>query len=185
MLVVKVALTNSAEQAVQQRALDVAAQITDESIEAATPTIQTGTPAGLKPTTAQSLLQVQKVYSLVGWLLLLGSPFLLAAFGAVTWGAVGRSLRRVDRIRERVETIGGSDLHERVPVPAAKDDVAALATTMNRMLGRLETSASSQRRIIADASHELRSPLTSISSGWHRPESRAKNGRFSIVVRLS
>jgi len=111
---------------------------------------------------AQSLAQVQRVYGLVGWLLLAASPLLLAAVGAVTWIAVGRSLRSVDRIRERVETIGASDLHERVPVPAAKDEVAALAHTMNRMLGRLEQSAAVQRQFIADASHELRSPLASM-----------------------
>lgn len=224
-VVLRVALTNSVEQSVQQRARDVAAQIADEDIEAATPTIDaapgdgtlvqivnsTGTVAasspsingepaipvtalaGSEPTTsqvqlpfvdndpylvaavsvqakdevvkvitAQSLVQVQKVYTLVAWLLLIGSPFLLAAVGAVTWFAVGRSLRSVDRIRERVETIGASDLHERVPVPAAKDEIAALATTMNHMLGRLEASASTQRQFIADASHELRSPLTSM-----------------------
>ena len=224
-LVLNVALTNSVEQSVQQRARDVAAQIADEDIEAATPTIdaapgdgtlvqvvnaagavvasspsiagepaiQAAVSAGSEPTTtqvrlpfvdndpylvatvavqgrdeivtvitAQSLVQVQNVYGLVGWLLLLGSPFLLAAVGAVTWLAVGRSLRSVDRIRERVETIGASDLHERVPVPVAKDEVAALATTMNHMLGRLETSAATQRQFIADASHELRSPLTSM-----------------------
>ena len=112
--------------------------------------------------TAQSLVQVQRVNGLVAWLLLLGSPLLLAAVGTVTWFAVGRSLHSVDRIRERVETIGASDLHERVPVPVAKDEVGALANTMNRMLARLETSAATQRRFIADASHELRSPLTSM-----------------------
>lgn len=111
---------------------------------------------------AQSLAQVQRVYTLVGWLLLAASPLLLAAVGAVTWVAVGRSLRSVDRIRERVETIGASDLHERVPVPPAMDEVAALATTMNRMLERLESSAAVQRQFVADASHELRSPLASM-----------------------
>lgn len=224
-LVLNVALTNSIEQSVQQRALDVAAQIADEDIEAATPTIDaapgdgtvvqivgadggvlvsspsingeaaiaTGAPAGAQPTTsqvnvpfvdnerylvatvsvpaqdevvtvvaAQSLAQVQRVYSLVGWLLLLGAPFLLAAVGAVTWLAVGRSLHSVDRIRERVETFGASDLHERVPVPIAQDEIAALAVTMNHMLARLETSATTQRQFVADASHELRSPLTSM-----------------------
>jgi signal transduction histidine kinase len=112
--------------------------------------------------TAQSLAQEQNVYTLVKWLLLISSPLLLIVVGVVTWFAVGRSLRSVDRIRERVETIDASGLHERVPVPVAMDEVAALATTMNHMLERLEKSATTQRQFISDASHELRSPLTSM-----------------------
>lgn len=111
---------------------------------------------------AQSLAQVQKVYGLVAWLLLVGSPFLLAAVGAVTWLAVGRSLTSVDRIRSRVDTIGAADLDERVPVPAAQDEIARLAVTMNHMLDRLESSATTQRQFVADASHELKSPLASM-----------------------
>ena len=50
-------------------------------------------------------------------------------------------------------------MHRRVPVPAADDEVSRLASTMNRMLDRLEASAVRQRRFVADASHELQSPL--------------------------
>lgn len=112
--------------------------------------------------TAQSLSDVSSTYRTVATLLAVGSPFLLLAVGIATWFAVGRSLAAVDRMRLRVETIEATDLHQRVPVPKAEDEVARLAITMNEMLDRLESSASTQRRFVADASHELRSPLASL-----------------------
>jgi signal transduction histidine kinase len=78
----------------------------------------------------------------------------------LTWVLVGRTLRPVERIRAEVAEIGGSDLHRRVPVPAADDEVGRLATTMNDMLARVEEGQQRQRRFVADASHELRGPLT-------------------------
>ena len=111
---------------------------------------------------AQSLSDVASTYFTVAVLLAAGSPFLLLAVGLATWVAVGRSLAAVDRMRVRVETIGATDLHQRVPVPMAEDEVAHLAETMNSMLDRLEKSASTQRQFVADASHELRSPLASL-----------------------
>jgi signal transduction histidine kinase len=74
-------------------------------------------------------------------------------------------LRPVEAIRRRVATITAQELHARVPVPAARDEVAALAATMNAMLDRLEAAADAQRRFVADASHELRSPLATIQVG--------------------
>ena len=111
---------------------------------------------------AQSLGSVQRVVQLVVLALAVATPFLLAAVGAVTWVAVGRSLATVDRIRIRVEDIGAADLSERVPVPPAKDEIERLAVTMNHMLDRLEHAMTSQRQFVADASHELKSPLASM-----------------------
>jgi signal transduction histidine kinase len=85
--------------------------------------------------------------------------------GLATFFFVGRSLRPVEAIRQRVATITAQELHSRVPVPAARDEVASLAQTMNAMLDRLEASADAQRRFVADASHELRSPLATVQVG--------------------
>lgn len=112
--------------------------------------------------TAQSLSDVGTTLRTVASLLALGSPFLLAMVAIATWVAVGRSLSAVDTIRRRVETIESTDLHLRVPVPAADDAVGQLAITMNAMLARLERSSQVQRQFVADASHELRSPLASV-----------------------
>jgi signal transduction histidine kinase len=87
-------------------------------------------------------------------------PLSAAALAALTWVLVGRTLRPVERIRAEVAEIGGTDLHRRVPVPASADEISRLATTMNDMLSRVEQAQARQRRFVADASHELRSPLT-------------------------
>src|SRR5206468_11472195 len=94
-------------------------------------------------------------------LILLGYPLLLLAVGAATALFVGRSLRAVEAVRRQVAGITARHLHERVPVPRARDEVWRLASTMNEMLDRLEAASAAQRRFVADASHELRSPLTS------------------------
>ncbi|GAA4483209.1 ATP-binding protein [Rhodococcus olei] len=104
----------------------------------------------------------------------LGTPFIVASAAGATYALIGRSLRSVDRIRTRVATISSSDLTERVPVPAQRDEIAALAKTMNEMLARIESGQNAQRRFVADASHELRSPLATVTAaleiGRDRPE---------------
>ena len=95
-------------------------------------------------------------------LLLIGLPGLLLLVGVTTWVLTGRALRPVEAIRREVEAIGAEDLHRRVPEPSTVDEIGRLARTMNAMLGRLEDSTERQHRFVADASHELRSPLTGI-----------------------
>ncbi|RAJ36786.1 signal transduction histidine kinase [Kitasatospora sp. SolWspMP-SS2h] len=87
------------------------------------------------------------------------SALLVATVGVVTWRATGRALRPVEAIRSEVAAIGDRDLDRRVPEPGGDDEVSHLAHTMNAMLDRLEAAGLRQRRFIADASHELRSPL--------------------------
>jgi signal transduction histidine kinase len=94
--------------------------------------------------------------------LLLGVPALLAVVGAVTWWIVGRALQPVENIREEVERISSRELDRRVPDAPGDDEVARLASTMNRMLDRLQRSQDRQRRLVSDASHELRSPVAAI-----------------------
>jgi signal transduction histidine kinase len=91
-----------------------------------------------------------------------GGPALLATVAAVTWLVTGRALRPVERIRVEVAEISERSLDRRVPVPGTRDEVARLATTMNTMLDRLEQGAERQRRFVADASHELRTPVAAV-----------------------
>lgn len=86
-------------------------------------------------------------------------PLAVAALGILTWWLVGRALRPVETIRAEVSEIESSDLGRRVPQPGTNDELDRLAVTMNEMLARLEHSAAGQQRFVADASHELRSPL--------------------------
>jgi signal transduction histidine kinase len=87
-------------------------------------------------------------------------PVVVAALAALVWWLVGRTLQPVEQMRSEVATISSTDLHHRVPRPRTGDEIDRLAGTMNEMLSRLESSVARQQRFVADASHELRSPLT-------------------------
>jgi signal transduction histidine kinase len=94
--------------------------------------------------------------------LLVGVPLLVLLVAVGTWLVVGRTLRPVEDIRAEVAGIGDADLDRRVPVPATGDEVDRLALTMNEMLARLEDASRRQRDFIADASHDLQSPVTAL-----------------------
>jgi signal transduction histidine kinase len=95
-------------------------------------------------------------------LLAIGLPALLLLVAATTWRLVGRALVPVEAIREQVDAISATVLDRRVPEPSTRDEVGRLAATMNRMLDRLEKAQLRERRFVADASHELRSPIAAI-----------------------
>lgn len=69
------------------------------------------------------------------------------------------SLRPVSAMTRQADRIGGSNLHERLPVTNPHDELGRLATTFNRMLDRVADAFGQQRRFMADASHELRTPV--------------------------
>ncbi len=91
--------------------------------------------------------------------LLLGLPLALLLVAGGTWVSVGRALGPVEQLRAEVAGLSEADLSRRVPVPHGRDEIALLARTMNAMLDRLERAAARQRAFVADASHELQSPL--------------------------
>ena len=105
---------------------------------------------------------VEESTALVTGLLAAGVPIVLLIVGVVAWLLVGRSLAPVEAIRAEVEEISGTELHRRVPTPGGTDELVRLAATMNEMLARLERAHERQRQLVADTSHELRSPIASI-----------------------
>jgi signal transduction histidine kinase len=124
------------------------------------------TPAGLHTVlVGQSLDEVNDAMVALTGALVVGLPLLTIVVGTATFLFVGRTLRPVEAMRRQATTISATNLHLRLPVPVADDEVAALATTMNTMLDRIETASAAQHRLIADASHELRSPLATIHAG--------------------
>jgi signal transduction histidine kinase len=108
---------------------------------------------------------VEETARIVALLLVGGAPIIIGVAATASYRLVRQSLQSMDAIRSRVAEISTSDLAERVPVPTRRDEISALAVTMNEMLARLEAGHRAQQRFLSDASHELRSPLATIISG--------------------
>jgi signal transduction histidine kinase len=111
---------------------------------------------------ARALVDVLDTTKAITRLLIIGLPVMVVVVALATWFAVGRALAPVEAIRREVDKISAAQLNRRVPQPKAHDEIGRLAATMNRTLERLEGARNSQRRFVSDASHELRSPITTI-----------------------
>jgi heavy metal sensor kinase len=94
------------------------------------------------------------------WGLLASAPLLLLISSAGGYWVSRRALKAVDRITAAARSISIHNISERVPVTRNGDELERLAETCNAMLDRLESSVSQIKRFTADASHELRGPLT-------------------------
>jgi two-component system, OmpR family, sensor kinase len=95
-------------------------------------------------------------------LLLIAGPLALLLASVGGYELAQAALRPVDRMRVRAERITEHQLSERLPVPEAADEIAALGRTLNGMLDRVEAAVARERRVVSDASHELRTPLTTL-----------------------
>ena len=87
----------------------------------------------------------------------------LIVFPFGVWFLAQRALTPLIRMTKAASRISSQDLSQRVPVPKSRDEVGELSVTLNRMLDRLQETLETQRRFTADASHELRTPVTAIS----------------------
>ena len=87
-----------------------------------------------------------------------GAFFVVIACAGAYWLARA-ALSPVERLRRQVAALSARDEESSIEVPATRDEIAALAATMNDLLGRLQRALSRQRAFVADASHELRTPL--------------------------
>ncbi|WP_420035583.1 sensor histidine kinase [Streptomyces sp. cg28] len=139
--------------------------------------------AGASLTAEQSAVTTTKTAMLIGF------PLLLVVVGTVTYLVTRRALRPVEGIRAEMAAITASqDLGRRVPQPDTHDEVARLAATTNETLAALQESVERQRRFVADASHELRSPIASLRTqlevGAAHPELLDVPGAVEDTVRL-
>lgn len=126
-----------------------------------------GVPAGtaddpLTVLVASSLLEADRTVRFVRLLLLLATPLLLATMATLFWLVIGAALRPVEELSRGAESVTADRTDARLPVPAADDEIHRLAVTLNGMLARLQAASERQREFVADAAHELRSPLTSV-----------------------
>lgn len=108
---------------------------------------------------AASLNPVQQIVDVLVPRLEVGLPLIMVVVGFTVWTLTGRALRPVEAIRAEAEALSAASLDRRVPEPGTSDEVGRLASTVNRMLDRLESSVAAQHRFVSDASHELKSPI--------------------------
>jgi signal transduction histidine kinase len=107
---------------------------------------------------AQSLQSVHVLRSAF----FVGIPLLIGALALFAWRVIGATLRPVEDLRTGAERITLAQKADRLPVPEGGDEIHRLALTLNQMLDRLESSRVRQRAFVADAAHELRSPLANL-----------------------
>jgi two-component system, OmpR family, sensor kinase len=109
---------------------------------------------------------------------------LLASIGG--YFLARKSLAPVVRMSASASRIGAANLHERLPVANARDELGGLALVINGLLARLDTSFEQQRRFMADASHELRTPIAIMRSeaevALSEPETSNHELRESIAI---
>lgn len=109
---------------------------------------------------AGSLDDVDHAVASAGWVFLVMSLVLVVVLTTAGAQLTGRVFGAVDDIVRQARRIGGRTLAERLPHPGTRDEIGRLIDTLNDMLDRLEHAFEAQRRFTADASHELRSPLS-------------------------
>ncbi|MDJ0379027.1 HAMP domain-containing sensor histidine kinase [Cryobacterium sp. PH31-L1] len=102
--------------------------------------------------TAIVIANVTKVLSI-------GALFLLLGFGLASWLLTTAALRPVARMRQRAETLRASGSSEPLPVGPARDELAALAITLNDFIDSVRATAAREKQMVSDASHELRTPI--------------------------
>src|SRR5947199_387760 len=109
---------------------------------------------------AMSLDDAHAAMRIGRWLFLSMSVVILAVIGLTGALLARKALRSIDQMVSRARGISEANLTDRLPHPGTADEIGRLVETLNEMLGRLERSFEVRRMFSADASHELRSPLS-------------------------
>jgi two-component system, OmpR family, sensor kinase len=109
---------------------------------------------------AASLRQREHAMEGLATALLIGGPLALFLAALAAWWTATRAFASVDRMRARAAAISIAGERERLPLADAPAEIRRLGETLNGMLDRIADSAEHERRFVADASHQLRTPLS-------------------------
>lgn len=105
----------------------------------------------------------------------------------LVWAVVGRALKPVDEMAKAAFNVSEGDLNRRIALPGTGDELDRLATTLNEMLARVQAAVERERRFVADANHELRTPIAAaralLETALADPQSFARS-RSDAVARL-
>jgi signal transduction histidine kinase len=133
----------------------------------------------------QQINQAMAVGSSLSRLLWVVLPLLSGLLAILIWHVIGRAMRRVEAIRSSVAHISANNLDERVQHRGTRDELDQLVTTMNEMLDRLESALERERQFVADASHELRSPMAALRAALTGPDPEARRAKDRLDNALS
>ena len=146
----------------RQRALDKEAAFTTEingrSLRVLVSTTPLGSGRALVAVGTHTAIADDAIERVQAALIVMG-PIATAAAGFAAWLLAAAALRPVEQMRREAAAISEQDPGRRLAVPPTRDEVAALGTTMNHLLDRLHVALERDRRFMADAGHELRTPL--------------------------
>lgn len=131
------------------------------SYRLASVTIQTSTGA-VTVFAAGSLAEIDASTEQLTAALLLGSPIAVLLLAGLAWALVGRALRHVETMRQAVSALSPEVIHRRIADDRAPTELRRLAETFDDLLDRVEHSVAQQRGLIADAAHELRTPVAAM-----------------------
>jgi two-component system, OmpR family, sensor kinase len=121
-----------------------------------------------------AMTEVSQTLASLRLLLETAGPAALALACLAAWVLAGAALRPVERMRREAAAISVSEPSRRLPVPAAKDEIARLGRTLNSLLDRLQDARDREQRLLDDASHELRTPLSILKAELDLTLSRAR-----------